>query len=162
MKTNINRWCISEAIKNVRVAFHSAMVCLLTPLRFIYTQKQVAFLLNIYWNCHCHRVTDLGGVIFSRRIFSSETSGSNSLSLLLLLHNMPVVSLAKIAASPAVTAGDFTAPCIYGKRLVSNRVSFGNSRRRSFVSHRVRSELQSPRVLGSVTGFRKSDVWFSC
>lgn len=69
---------------------------------------------------------------------------------------MPVVSLAKIAASPAVTAGDFTVrvPCIYGKRLVSsNRVSFGNSRRRSSVSHRVRSELQSPRVLGSVTGF---------
>ncbi|CAN6974954.1 hypothetical protein IGI04_036453 [Brassica rapa subsp. trilocularis] len=64
---------------------------------------------------------------------------------------MPVVSLAKIAASTAVTAGDFTVPCIYGKRLVSNRVSFGNSRRRSFVSHRVRSELQSPRVLGSVT-----------
>ncbi|KAJ4916971.1 hypothetical protein Rs2_02521 [Raphanus sativus] len=67
---------------------------------------------------------------------------------------MPVVSLAKIAASPAVTAGDFTVrvPCIYGKRLVSsNRVSFGNSRRRSSVSHRVRSELQSPRVLGSVT-----------
>ncbi|KAH0878983.1 hypothetical protein HID58_066377 [Brassica napus] len=64
---------------------------------------------------------------------------------------MPVVSLAKIASSPAVTAGDFTVPCIYGKRLVSNRVSFGNSRRRSPVSHRVRSELQSPRVLGSVT-----------
>ncbi|KAH0911114.1 hypothetical protein HID58_034435, partial [Brassica napus] len=87
---------------------------------------------------------DLGGVIFSRRIFSSD-----SLSLLLLLYNMPVVSLAKIAASPAVTAGDFTVrvPCIYGKRLVFNRVSL----RRSFVSHRVRSELQSPRVLGSVT-----------
>ncbi|CAG7864155.1 bifunctional aspartokinase/homoserine dehydrogenase 1, chloroplastic [Brassica rapa] len=62
---------------------------------------------------------------------------------------MPVVSLAKIAASPAVTAGDFTVrvPCIYGKRLLSNRVSL----RRSSVSHRVRSELQSPRVLGSVT-----------
>ncbi|KAF8104171.1 hypothetical protein N665_0177s0027 [Sinapis alba] len=66
---------------------------------------------------------------------------------------MPVVSLAKIAASPAAAAGDFTVrvPCIYGKPLVSNRVSFGNSRRRRCVSHRVRSELQSPRVLGSAT-----------
>ncbi|CAH2034693.1 unnamed protein product [Thlaspi arvense] len=63
---------------------------------------------------------------------------------------MPVVSLAKVAVSPAA-ARDFTVrvPCIYGKRLASNRVSFGNSRRPSCVGHCVRSELQSPRVLGS-------------
>lgn len=73
---------------------------------------------------------------------------------------MPVVSLTKVATSPAA-AGDFTvrAPCIYGKRLVSNRVSFGNSRRRSCVGYFVRSELQSSRVLGSVTGL-KSGVCF--
>lgn len=68
---------------------------------------------------------------------------------------MPVVSLAKVTTSPAV-AGDFTArvPFIYGKRLVSNRVSFGKLRRRSCIGHCVRSELQSPRVLGSVTGLK--------
>uniref|UniRef100_A0A1J3ECP2 Bifunctional aspartokinase/homoserine dehydrogenase 1, chloroplastic n=2 Tax=Noccaea caerulescens TaxID=107243 RepID=A0A1J3ECP2_NOCCA len=65
---------------------------------------------------------------------------------------MPVASLAKVSVSPAA-AGDFTvrAPCIYGKRLVSNRVSFGKLRRRSCIGHCVRSELQTSRVLGSVT-----------
>lgn len=72
---------------------------------------------------------------------------------------MPVASLAKVSVSPAA-AGEFTirAPCIYGKRLVSNRVSFGKLRRRSCIGHCVRSELQTPRVLGSVTGL-KSRRW---
>ncbi|CAE5958965.1 unnamed protein product [Arabidopsis arenosa] len=65
---------------------------------------------------------------------------------------MPVVSLAKVVTSPAV-AGDLTVrvPFIYGKRLVTNRVSFGKLRSRNCIGHCVRSELQSPRVLGSVT-----------
>ena len=72
-----------------------------------------------------------------------------------LLQNMPVVSLAKVVTSPAV-AGDLAVrvPFIYWKRLVSNRVSFGKLRRRSCIGQCVRSELQSPRVLGSVTGLK--------
>ncbi|CAA7061285.1 unnamed protein product [Microthlaspi erraticum] len=71
---------------------------------------------------------------------------------------MPVASLAKVSVSPAA-AGDFTAraPCIYGKRLVSNRVSFGKSRRRSCIGHCVRSELQTSRVVGSVTDLSLDD-----
>ncbi|CAN8313801.1 unnamed protein product [Cochlearia groenlandica] len=67
---------------------------------------------------------------------------------------MPLVSLAKVTVSPAYAAtGDFAVrvPCVYRNRLVPNRVSFGNWSRRSSIGHRVRSELQIPRVLSSVT-----------